>query len=133
MLAELVEVELQLAAGTMIIWNIEEYMDLLVDVFDVVEGRERDGRDLAEPLDVGRIPKGDGEAAFAVATAAARFLEVGFRAVGDVEMDHKTDVGLIDAHAECIGTYHDPDAAGFPLRLSVAAGVGAEACMVERR
>ena len=32
-------------------------------------------------------------------------------------MNNKTDVGLINAHAECIGTYHYPHAALEPLLL----------------
>ena len=44
----------------------------------------------------------------AVAPRPARLLVVAFQVLGHVVVDHKADVGFVDAHAEGVGGHHDP-------------------------
>ena len=48
-------------------------------------------------------------------------------------MDHETDVGFVDAHAEGVGAHHHPDAVRFPVLLPHSPDGAADAGVVERR
>ncbi len=65
-----------------------------------------------------------------VAACAAGLLIVGFQAAGNVIVDHRADVGLIDAHAEGVRGNDDFAAAVHEGVLSGAALVGQHAGMV---
>src|SRR5690606_301019 len=49
----------------------------------------------------------EGVGRLAVAAGAARLLVVALEALGQVEVRHEANVGLVDAHAERDGGYHD--------------------------
>ena len=107
-------------------------MDLVVNVLDVFQGREGGPLDLGEPLPVAVIPQEDGIGGLSVASGAARFLEIGLGAVGQVVMDHEPHVRFVDAHAEGVGTHHYPCPSGFPVLLAEGPDLRGNACMVER-
>src|SRR3546814_7643380 len=49
-----------------------------------------------------------------VASRPSGFLVIGFERIGDVEVNHKTHIWLIDTHAERVGCHNHPDMASLP-------------------
>ena len=47
-------------------------------------------------------------------------------------MDDKPHIGLVNAHAECIGADHDTSLAGFPVRLALHPQLVPQSRIVER-
>ena len=80
--------------------------------------------------DVGGVPQEYGIGPEAVAAGTAGLLEIRLRALGHPHVDDKTDVGLVNAHAECIGTDHDADISLLPGGLPFGSGAGVQAGMV---
>ena len=83
--------------------------------------------------DVGGVPQEYGIGPEAVAAGTAGLLEIRLRALGHPHVDDKTDVWLVNAHAECIGTDHDADISLLPGGLPFGAGAGVQAGMVVLR
>ena len=69
----------------------------------------------------------------AVAAGAARLLVIGLQAAGQIVVDDEADVGLVDAHAEGVGGGDDLDPAAHEGLLGLAAVVGQQAGVIDRR
>ena len=54
---------------------------------------------------------------FFIPTGSSRLLEIGFRTIGKIHMDHKAYIRLINAHSKGIGGHHDPELVPGPLLL----------------
>ena len=76
------------------------------------------------------IVEQDGVGGVAVASSSSSLLEIGLDGVGQVVVDDKSHVGLVDAHAECIGSYHHSAAVLCPVDLPKVALRCGESCMV---
>ena len=120
MLAELFKFELQLTACACIIWDIVEDMDLVIHILNVLKRRERCCSDLVHALDVHSVPKKDCITAFSVTSASAGFLEICLWAIRHIEVHHKADIRLVDAHSERIRTCHHTHISRFPLFLALS-------------
>ena len=83
--------------------------------------------------DVGGVPQEHGIGPETVAAGTAGLLEIRLRALGHSHVDDKTDIGLVDTHAECIGTHHDADIPLLPGSLPFGSGAGVQAGMVVLR
>ena len=125
------QVELEHTAHPGIVRNLEEDVHLMVDVLDELQRGEGNLLQLGQAGFVGAVPQEHGVGFQAVSAGAARFLEVGLGAVGDIGMHHKADVGLVDTHAEGVGAHHHAGAAALPFFLPQGAGLGAQAGVVE--
>ena len=79
------------------------------------------------PGDVGGAVQGDAVGGLAVAAGPADLLPVGLQRAGRIGVNHETDVGLVDPHAEGDGRHHDRSVLSQePLQPAVAvAGVHA--------
>ena len=132
MAAESVKVEFDLTSHACIIRNLIEGMYLMIYVLNIVQRRERHSRDLSQTLDICGVPEQDSIASLSVSSSPARFLEICFRTVGNVEMNDKAHIRLVNTHSKGIRADHDTDPATLPLCLTVASGVCAETGMIER-
>ena len=74
----------------------------------------------------------DGAAGQPIAAGAPDFLVVGLHAAGQRSVNHRADVGLVDAHAEGDGRDHHRDAALQKLLLHVLATLGVETGVISR-
>ena len=72
----------------------------------------------------------DGVRRVAVASCSSSLLEIGFDGVGQVVVDDESHVGLVDAHAECVGCHHHAAAVLGPVGLSKVALGSRESCMI---
>ena len=131
-LAEILDPELQLAAYSRVIGDLEESVEFLVDVLDIFKGRERDILDLPRPPHVHAVPKLDCIGPLPVAPRAPGLLEVRLRTLRKVVMHHEAHVRLVYSHAESIRAHHHPDRAALPGRLPLRPRLSAEAGVVER-
>ena len=132
MLRESRQVEFQLPADPRFVRDFEEDMELLVDVGDVLQRREGDVQQLPQAPHVHAVPEQDGPGALPVPAGAARFLEIGLRALRQARMHHESHVRLVYAHAEGVGAHHHADAPPFPGFLALRTHFPAQAGMVGR-
>src|SRR5664279_3945767 len=65
-----------------------------------------------------------------VASSAARLLVVGFQAGGNVVVDHKADVSLVDSHAKGVGRHHHRIRVGHEVFLALFAGLSIHASVI---
>ena len=63
------------------------------------------------------MKKQDGISFLTIASGASGFLKIGFRRIGQIVMQHQTDISLIYTHTKCIGRYNDAGAVFFPVGL----------------
>ena len=119
MTAECVKIKFQLTARSCIIRDLIEDMDLMIDILDIFQRRERDGCNLTHPLDIRRIPQENCKTSLSVTASPAGLLEICLGTVRDIEMHHESDIRLVNTHSECIGTHHHPYLVLLPLFLSV--------------
>ena len=59
-----------------------------------------------------------------VRSGPARLLQVVFQRPGYVRVDHQTNVGLVDAHAECVGGGDRPEPAFYEIVLDLLLPLG---------
>ena len=116
-LAELVNIQLEHPSRACIVRNLKEDVHLLINVFYVLQGRERHVFQLLQTGNVIAVPEQHGVRRLAVAAGASRLLEVGFRGVRHIGMDHESDVRLVDSHSKGVGAHHHAGFAGFPVLL----------------
>ena len=83
-------------------------------------------------LDVLVAVIGDAPAFLTVTAGAARFLIVAFNALGNVVVDDKADVRLVDSHSESNGGHDDIDLLHQELVLVVGPGFGVQAGVVRK-
>lgn len=93
--------------------------EVVVDGADEIAVGEGVGNATHQPAAIGRVVEKHSVGGLAVAAGTAGFLEIGFGGVGEVEMNDQTDIGLVDAHTEGIGGYHNTDGAGSPTLLAL--------------
>ncbi len=65
-----------------------------------------------------------------VATGTAGFLIIAFDVFGQIVMDHKADVGLVDPHAESHGSHHQQQVVLQKSFLHPASLFIAKSCMI---
>ena len=58
-----------------------------------------------------------------VASGTSGFLEISFGRIGEIDVNHQTHIGLVDAHAERIGGYHHPERPVLPTFLALVLDV----------
>ena len=104
---------------------------MLVDLSDVVFLREGVGHALLQLALVAAVIEQYGIGTFPVTPCAARLLEIGFDAVGTVDVYHHPYVGLVDTHAKGIGGYHHPYLVFLPGLLALILHAGVETGMIE--
>ena len=104
--------------------------EVFVDGGDERAVGEGVGNPARQPGAVGRAVKQYGIGGLTVAAGTARFLKIGFGRIGQIEMEHQTDVGFVDAHTKCIGGHHDAYGAGSPGLLAPVFFVLGETGMV---
>ena len=119
MLAKLLDIQFEHAALALVIGNLEKDVNLLVQLFHRFQGREGYLFQLPEPGRIRSVPEQDGVGGLSVPPGASGFLKIGLRAVGDIGMHHKADVGLVYPHAEGVGANHHPRAAFLPVFLPI--------------
>ena len=93
--------------------------------------KSEQARELVETAEVDGVPQQEGVRTLAVAPSAPGLLEVGLRAVGDVVVGDKTNVGLVYAHPEGVGRDHHPRPSLLPVVLLAGTGLRPESGMVE--
>ena len=104
---------------------------MLIDFADVVFLREGIGNALLQLALVGLIIEQYGIGLGTVASGTASFLEVGFDAVGTVDMHYQSYIGLVDTHTEGIGGYHHAHLVGLPCLLPLVFHSRVKAGMIE--
>ena len=89
---------------------------------------------------VGVLDQQDSIGALAVTACPTRLLIILLQGIGNIHMNHKTNVRLVDTHAESIGCHHHAALVAGPLGLLIflvldieprMVIVGMNACMVE--
>ena len=124
------DVELERAARAGVYGELEEVGEMVVDLPDERFGREGVGHAPAQHAAVGSADEQDRIGGQPVAPGTAGFLEVGFDGIGGVEVDDGADVGLVDAHAECVCGDDDTRLAVLPGALAQVLVERGEACVV---
>ncbi len=112
--AELVDVERECVSATASHAKFEEVGQVVVDIAHKLLGREGGADSPGELGLVATVPQEDGVGLLPVAPRSSRLLEVGLDGVGTVDMYHKPDVRLVDAHSKGIGGRHDTFLVGLP-------------------
>ena len=115
-LAELVDVEFTGHSIAVTCCQLVVIGQMFIDLADVIAGWEGIVDALAQFGIVALVVQHHGISLLSVSSGTTRFLEVGFDRVGTVVVCYQSDVGLVNAHSEGVGS--DDDA--YPVVLPVA-------------
>ena len=128
--AEFVDVELKGCIGTTSHTYLIIVGEMFVHLPDFFFWRICAVNALMQFMHVVIIAKKHGIGFLPIATCAAGFLEVGFRRIWAVVVNHKAHIGLVDAHAKGVGRHDHARFVVLPLFLSEVAFCGVEAGMI---
>ena len=125
-LCKLERVEIEAAALALANGQLAVVAKVVVHAFYLVDGREGLNRALLKFPLVRLVVEHYGKSLFLVASGASGLLKVGFERVGQVNVDDKPHIGLVDAHSEGVGGHNHACGAAFPGVLLGVALLGCE-------
>ena len=111
--------------------DLIEVGEVFIHLFNIVLLREGVADTLVEFPMVGIIIEQYGIGLPSVAPSSSSFLKVGFERVGTVDMDHQTDIGLVDTHTKGVGSYHHTGLIALPVFLAFVFYGGIKTSVVE--
>ena len=131
--AELLDVELAVDAIAVAGSNLVVVGQMFIHLFNIFARGEGVVDALRQLAVVAAVEEQNGSGRLTVASGTASLLEVSLEGVGTVVVDDQSDVGLVDAHAEGVGGYHDARAVVLPVALAAVLVSMVESGMVECR
>ena len=99
-------------------WYLQKVADMVVQVLYLLLGREGTLQLSLQVCCLLTIAKEYGMRRLAVATCSSCFLIILFQGVWRIQMYHQSDIGIVYAHTEGVGGYHDAYSSLLPVTLA---------------
>ena len=97
---------------------LEEVSQGFIDTINKILLRELVGVTLLQPQVIATGTNGDSVCLFPITSGTSGLLIILFQRAGHIQMDDKTDVGLVDAHAEGVRGDDNPALSALPTILA---------------